>query len=368
MPKAKPQSTVNNFQKQAKKLLESTWVTVLALKDIDKHRGVDGDKIYHVLANSGLTYPYILLTQVLGKATDPTLDALCLQKGDGAAGAWDARSLARLVVYPWNKVTGSPFKGSNEDPYVNNPGRYDSIGAAMRMKNKNKANFDKLRDLVEGADTGVVAANSLLRDILIETRRLQNSRTHSFVGPVAASLDEIMVALESFIATRSSGVRLQAACVALFETLKLSVAIADKIKSRAVNASDKATSQVGDVELVKGGKVILAVEVKDKFVKESDVTVTIQKARKNGVTDVVFLIRSGKPSVAEDEAFGRAAAEFAKGISVNLLDAMAFIKNTLALLSTKERSMFLRHLHETLETQSVDFTHVKAWSDLMAAM
>ena len=48
-----------------------------------------------------------------------------------------------------------------------------------------------------------------------------------------------MLALEAFVATKSSGLRLQAICAALFETMNSSFTMADEIKTQAVNASDK---------------------------------------------------------------------------------------------------------------------------------
>ncbi|MBK8456500.1 MAG: restriction endonuclease, SacI family [Phyllobacteriaceae bacterium] len=48
---------------------------------------------------------FCLPTQLLGKLTEPSLDALCLQRGDGADGRWDPRSFASAVIVPWNRAS-----------------------------------------------------------------------------------------------------------------------------------------------------------------------------------------------------------------------------------------------------------------------
>ncbi len=72
-----------------------------------------------------LTYKYIMLTALLAKAVDPSIDILSLQAGDDSEGAYDARSLASKVVYKFQAAfLGNVLDGSNSDPLVNKPGRF----------------------------------------------------------------------------------------------------------------------------------------------------------------------------------------------------------------------------------------------------
>src|SRR5271165_609529 len=47
---------------------------------------------------------FCLPTQLLGKLTDPALDAMCLQRGGGQSGRWDPRGFASKVIVPWNRA------------------------------------------------------------------------------------------------------------------------------------------------------------------------------------------------------------------------------------------------------------------------
>ncbi|MBR6028786.1 MAG: restriction endonuclease, SacI family [Clostridia bacterium] len=72
-----------------------------------------------------LTYRYIMLTALLAKAIDSSVDILSLQAGDYSEGAYDARSLASKVVYKFQaSLLGNVLDGSNSDPLVNKPGRF----------------------------------------------------------------------------------------------------------------------------------------------------------------------------------------------------------------------------------------------------
>ena len=63
-----------------------------------------------------LTYRYIMFTALLAKATEPRVDMLSLQAGDDSEGAYDARSLAKDVVFQFQKsMLGNILDGSNND-------------------------------------------------------------------------------------------------------------------------------------------------------------------------------------------------------------------------------------------------------------
>ena len=72
-----------------------------------------------------LTYRYIMFTALLAKAIESKIDILSLQAGDASIGAYDARSLASKVIYPFQKsMLGNILDGANNDPLVNKPGRF----------------------------------------------------------------------------------------------------------------------------------------------------------------------------------------------------------------------------------------------------
>ena len=118
-------------REKAKQLLAQCWDEALQ-KDqanIDPPPEVDEQIRSHVrdLMSSGIvSFLYCLPTQLLGKLTDPKLDALCLQHGENAPSQWDARSFAAKVIVPWVRDHENVL-GTSPDPYVSNPLRQPRI-------------------------------------------------------------------------------------------------------------------------------------------------------------------------------------------------------------------------------------------------
>jgi SacI restriction endonuclease len=121
---------LSSLHETAKALLDVEWNTVMSISNIATARDVEWGVIFEQLISSGgSTYPYVLLGQVLVKASDGKVNALCLQDSSQLSGARDVRMLVKNVVVPWNRTVGKPFPGSNLDPYVNNPARYKNFGS-----------------------------------------------------------------------------------------------------------------------------------------------------------------------------------------------------------------------------------------------
>ncbi len=57
-------------------------------------------EIRTIIQGKHLTFRYILVTALLGKAINPRINALSLQAGANLDGAYDARSLCHGVVVP----------------------------------------------------------------------------------------------------------------------------------------------------------------------------------------------------------------------------------------------------------------------------
>ena len=83
-----------------------------------------------VIDNTHLTYKYILFTAILSKATDESINPLCLQKQSKLPGAYDARTVCHKVIVPFEmEVLDKALGGSNE-PFLNKPARFPKIGRA----------------------------------------------------------------------------------------------------------------------------------------------------------------------------------------------------------------------------------------------
>lgn len=359
---------LSDFHKSAQELLDSIWEKVMLITDVTAHRDSEWSDIFSgVLFDGGNTYPYVLLTQVLGKATDGNLNAFCLQDSSQLENAWDARSLASKVVVKWNRGTGKALPGTNIDPYVNNPARYKNFGSEMESKAGNKRDYALLVQVVSHIEQhGQAEAIRLLESILIEIRHHLETNDRDYLGPSKVSLDDVISVIEQFISVRSNGVRLQVVCYAVLKSLSEAFPGYGVIKSYPTNSSDASGGRSGDVErLNNAGEVDLAVEVKDRTVTMDDLESSIFKCRTSDVRNLLFVIQANPLLAEEDLMIERAKHEFTRGIDVNFADAISLFRTALMLLSPEQRASLLSGIHNALEELGAHLKHRNDWMDLV---
>lgn len=362
---------LSEFHRSAEKFLCDCWENVLQIENISSARDKDwGDVFESVLFDGGNTYPYVLVTQALGKAVDGNLNALCLQESSLLPNAWDARTLASKVVVRWNRVIGKALPGKNTDPYVNNPARYKNFGDEMESKAGNKNAYQLLVDVVSYIEEqGQNEAVRMLESILVEVRYHLETNKRDYFGPPKVSLDDVMSVIDSFLTVRSNGVRLQVVCYAVLKALSDAFPGYGNIRSYPTNSSDAASGRAGDVERTNSdGKVDLAVEVKDRTLSMADLEDSILKCRTADVRNLLFVIQS-KTLLSDEVAMSeRSKHEFTRGIDVNFSDAIPLFRTALMLLSPEQRARLLRGVHDALEEMGAHLKHRYHWMELVKAI
>ena len=111
----------------AREKLESAIAAARA--DGFRPRHAKRDAISDVMLGRHLTYRYVLLTNLLAKATNGRAHGLALQAGADLDGAFDSRSLCHKVVVDFdrdpNQLAGK--LGRSNEPYLNKPARYTAL-------------------------------------------------------------------------------------------------------------------------------------------------------------------------------------------------------------------------------------------------
>lgn len=126
--KESPPDTTN-FAKAAE-ILRSQWQAVVAEASVNPDLDYVDDMNLRLAIRSSINhktvaYRFCLPIQLLGKLSNPALDCLRLQKKKGDpedVTGWDARTLGRKVVAPFNQEEENVL-GTSSDPYVGNPMR-----------------------------------------------------------------------------------------------------------------------------------------------------------------------------------------------------------------------------------------------------
>jgi len=350
---------------EAQKTLDLFWSEIEQTdlgKDIERSLS---SAISTLLQSKTKSYRYVLPTQLLAKVVNSEANATCLQKKSGVIGRFDARTLCKSVVVPFERKQGNPLGGSPE-PYVNNPLRVPEVSSTYRNAQKDKDGWDQLcsilKQVQECGDKDF--PERVFKQVLLEIRRIQQAQVVTYSIPQRISLEHALRMLQAFLDPRTGGSRLQAVCVALFKTIGELWGIYDEVLSAVVNASDASGNRPADIDCRKGGQTVLAVEVKDRIVTLQLLEDKIATIRNTGVQELLFLIRS-KPIVESDRVIQRVQKEFSYGQNIYLLHVDVFIEQVLSLIGEEGRRLLLKQIGDALEKFRLDFKDRKDWANFL---
>ena len=316
-------------------------------------------------------YKKAIIIQAAGKAADPALDAQSMQKGEGAAGSWDAREFAKQSFVKWNLAANEPFSHS-ADPYVSNPYRVPRFDETQRSQRKKKDEFDAtlavLKRINDTNDPHVAFSN--LVEVMHGLRRWIAGKDVAYPLPNRASLQAVNIAVAEYLEAKSGGTRLQAIVAALVKSLAVAGFKITDVASAHVNSSDSSRQRAGDISYLVGDRSS-AVEVKDRPLTRDELQASIDKARVASVTDLLFVIRaktmlsSDLPSATLDQIV---EGQFSSGLNLYVEQFGDFSRICLTLIGEAGRRVFLEEVGLSLSTQGADIAHKWAWASIVKAM
>ncbi len=296
------------------------------------------DTIDFVLnSDNCLTYRYILLTNLLAKAIDSRIDILSLQAGDSSNGAFDARSLASKVVYPFQKsILGNVLDGANNDPLVNKPGRYlrlDKSNAAAKGKPTEALHLlcDNLVR-VESEDTARNCIDYIISALIDKKVVLDAQQVILEQASNKLSVFQIRHFLNDLLNQGFGGASLVLTATALYHLLYIGDEF--RIVPHPVNQSGTSKRQFSDLDVICNDLPFIGTELKDKPFSDSDVDRAASTAHKAGAKSLIFV--AGRQSTFASQPptyFDKAREEYEKKgmyvgvVSIDSLMDIALSKN-----------------------------------------
>ena len=238
---------------------------------------------------SCLTYRYIMFTALLAKAVNPSIDILSLQAGDKSNGAYDARSMAKDVVFKFQKaMLGNILDGSNSDPLVNKPGRFPRLSIENPVAGGDPKvalcmlceNLPKVQDARTCVDYIV--------SMLLKQKALRDARRQSFDEAAAnAGVFTVRQFMSNLLDQSFGGASLVIVTAAIYSLLFDSDEYS--IVSHPVNQSGASKRQFSDLDLLRNGKPAMGTELKDKPFTAADVDHAAETAYHSGASSLLFV-------------------------------------------------------------------------------
>jgi hypothetical protein len=298
---------------------------------------------------------------------NPKVDSLCLQKKEDAQDVtgWDARTLGSKVIAPFNQSQECAL-GTSGDPYVGNPMRIPRMIRNDKSK-KDVVGWNILVDVLEQIELKKDKrfTEMIFRQVLLEILKRQQSLRFVYPLPPRISLENAILLSQKFVEERSGGDRGLALCSALFDAIGIHFGLYKEVVRGRINASDKATKQAADLECKdSNGRVVLAVEVKERVLTLIDIEGTLQKCRELKINDIFFAAQGvrGDEQAAIDERVSRA---FTAGQNVYIFHFVDIARSLMAIGGEPFRATFLQKVGEHLDLWNTQPRHRQAWKKLL---
>lgn len=296
-------------EEKAEQVLQREWNNVQSSDEteyIDQHIA---QKIREIFTGNLLTYKYILMTNILGKATNPDIHMRSMQAGENVEvhplegkGAYNARSLGHKVIVEWEKENGERLGGSNE-PFLNKPARYPEFAMenASRSQSKQQRLYNLLQTLEDQTNSGDLDPLNVLRQALYEFLQLE-PQTVDYEDPSDVPHRKLAPLVKDYISTSGGGERLAAVTAGVYRTYYSQAGDGWEIDAEHANTADEFSKSAGDVEVFREESLVRAAEVKDKPAERSDIQHAITKAREAELGEYLFIIGAGWQSQSEKQA------------------------------------------------------------------
>ncbi len=312
-----------------------------------------------------LTYRYILFAALLAKATNEKTDVLSLQAGDKTEGAYDARSLASKVVYPFQLTfLGNVLDGSNNDPLVNKPARFERLSPANHSAagDPQKALNALCDDLpkVKTSEQALTCLDYLVSKLILMKRNRDEIEAKIEANAHDAGLFAVKGLLSELLDQGFGGAALTIAATALLG-LQFTVNDGFMVKPHPVNQSGKSKRQFSDLDVLKDGKPFMGVELKDRPFSEIDVGRAAAMALSAGASSLLFIAgRQSTFALQPPTYFADAKDKYARvGLNIGLSSIDALMDALLAFHVGFDASSLLKSISSTAE--SIGAVEAQMW-------
>lgn len=248
------------------------------------------DFIDFVIDNTHLTYKYILFTAILAKASDESINPLCLQKKSTLSGAYDARTVCHKVIVRFETETLDKVLGGSNEPFLNKPARFPELSKSNAVRKGNdKALLNALCDNLPLIQTSAEAYDCLvylLRRLIII--RDEKKKLTVFSIPDSSNLSsKIMAYVEEALKQSYEGEVLTLLVAGVYHLLyQNSNAL---VEVHPVNQSGASGREVSDLDIYVDGLLISSNELKDKEYTETDVRHAADKVLQAGGSKMLFI-------------------------------------------------------------------------------
>ncbi|MDF0556663.1 restriction endonuclease, SacI family [Kamptonema sp. UHCC 0994] len=331
-------------QKAAEQLLREA--IAIAQDDSREIPAVEWDiEIRTIIQGTHLTFRYILMTGLLGKATNPSINALALQAGADVEGAYDARTLCHQVVVPIERKLLNRALGGSNEPFANNPARLPTISLSNPVRRgkdqKLQSMLYKVLSEIGASDQAFVCLCNAVRYAI----KKQMARSGS-LPQLSESADSHLKTIEFIDAFVTRSIEGQVAAIVAGTVLSIYFDQFEgfEVIVHPVNQSGSSSKEVADIDIKKNGKIFVVVEVKDKPFSEQDVDHAAFKVSQYSLTSITFVIGVNGTYIGSSLKQVSKTVLLTRNVNVIFVSLLSFMSSVIALCPELSFATFLAKL------------------------
>jgi hypothetical protein len=359
-------SDAQNLKESCERKLNEAWTEINNIPDKNVVFVADStfrDKICASVNSPTKSYRYVLLTQLLAKIAEPSLDSRSLMMRSDLDGAFDPRSLCKNVIVPFDGNNENVLGGSQE-PYVSKPLRHPTLTLNHINELKDKEGWKTLCSILDEIENQKTPefTNAVFKQVLLEIYRRLSTMKVLYPTPKRISLQTTKNLIKKFLEIQSGGEHPVVITYSIFKTIGERFNLYDEIKRAKINASDSSTGMTSDIQCISDGKIVLTIEVKDVELTISPIKSKLKDARSQQVSNLLFIAQKGVTN--KDEIDLLIEHEFGSGQNLYVFNIIDFINPLLVLLDESGRIDFLINIGKTLDNYS-EIKSRQGWSKLL---
>jgi hypothetical protein len=304
--------------------------------------------IITIVQGKHLTFRYLLITALLGKATNPMVNALALQAGADLEGAYDARSLCHGVVVPMERRLLNRAIGGSNEPFLNKPARFPSISLNNAVRaGRDRILLEILHQVLSEIQTADQAFNALCHALrqALEKQQAQRERIPQATESPDAHLN-IIKFMDAFL-TRSVEGQIAAIVTGTLLSIHFEQFEEYRVTLHPVNQSGASSNEIADIDIRKNGNPFLSIEVKDKSFSEQDVDHAAFKARQYGLNCITFVIGIHGQYIGTSLEQVAQSVFQVSNVNVIFVEVVPFLRSVLALCPNLTYTQFLTKLQDS---------------------
>lgn len=302
-------------------------------------------EIRTIIQGTHLTFRYILVTGLLGKATNPSINALALQAGADVEGAYDARSLCHGVIVPLERQLLNSLLGGSNEPFLNKPARFPIISPSNAVRSgKDRELLLILHKVLSEVQTSEQAFNSLCTAVRYTIER-QTARS-GLLPQLSESADSHLKTIEFIDAFVTRSIEGQVAAIVTGTVLSIyfDQFAGFEVIVHPVNQSGASSNEVADIDIKMNDKIFVVFEVKDKQFSQQDVDRAAFKASQYGLNSITFIIGVNGTCVGSSLEQVAKNIFLARRVNVIFIDLPSFVTSIIALCPELFFATFLEKL------------------------